>query len=230
MKTYNEILKDIEKARKALKAAKEKEDALINEIHSAAGVMGKIEARRANNAEIIKNAQKITDLNITIKILKNNARVALFNEITPVIIEMLKKYAGKPYGEKTRDKISDEIKSATGCRCYISERWSTQEINIYSDIRGYDITIGYRGNSDAKILIDNKIQAPPETEQMQLYYIKNVYFENIPAAIKETKKAYQKAVEKQKELEKICNDFNYYAVEGIERIYKDKYINAAFRG
>lgn len=229
MKTYNEILKDIKKTYTDLKATEGKQNALIDKIYSAPDLKTKAATRQENDAAIIKAEKKILDLKITIKLLKNNARVALFNELKPVIAESFNKYAGKPYGEKTRDKISDEIKTRTGCRCYIyAEYLNSQRIEIYTGNNDYNITLGYPGNSDLKFLNDNKIQeiAP---DQLQIYYIKRDYFDNIPATIKEMKKAYKKAVEKQKELEILCGAFNVYAVDGIEPIYKDKYICANLR-
>lgn len=230
MKTYKEILKDIEKARANKSAAEKRQNVIIDEIHGAPDLLSKKEARSAAADELKKVSEKILDLNIAIKLLKNNARVALFNELKPVISETFNKYAGKPYGEKTRAKISDEIHARTGCRCYIyAEYLHSQRIEIYSGSNDYNITVGYPGNSEQKLLIDNKVQAV-DPEQLQLYYIKREYFDDIPAAIKAMKKAYKKALEKQKELETICEQFNFYAVDGIERIYKDKYICPTFRG
>ena len=230
MKTYNEILKDIEKTRKAIKAAEIKQENILNEIYNAIDLKTKIEIKKAHADTLNKIYEKTNDLKLTIKLLKNNARVALFHEITPVITEVINKYINKPYGEKTRDKISAEINERCGVRCYIyAEYLHSQRLEIYTGVNDYNITIGYPGNSELNFLIDNKIQAV-ELKQLQLYYIKNDYFENIPAAIKEMKKAYKKAVEKQKELEKLCDAFNVFAVNGIERIYKDKYISPSLRG
>lgn len=230
MKSYNEILKDIEKARKALKTAEEKESSILSEIRSQKNMLARIEAKHGSIDELKKISEKISNQKTTIKFLKNNARVALFSEITPIITEVLNNYTGKPYGEKTRNKISEEIKSRTGCRCHINARYyHSQQIDIYTVSNDYNITIGYAGGSELQFLIDNKIQAV-EPEQLKLYYIKNTYFENIPQTIKDMKKAYQKAVEKQKELEKLCDAFNYFAVDGIECIYKDKNISSSFGG
>ena len=230
MKTYNEILKDIEKTNKAIKAAEAKQQNISDKIFNAPDFITKSEIGKDHANELNKISEKIIDLNITIKLLKNNARVALFNELKPVITEIFNKYTGKPYGEKTRKKISDEINSRAGVCCYIhSEYYHSQQINIYTGSNNFNITLGYPGNSELKMLIDNKIQAI-EPDQLQLYYIKNTYFDDIPAAIKEMKKAYKKAVEKQKELETICKEFNFYAVDGINSIYKDKYISPTFRG
>lgn len=220
MKTYSEILKDIEKTQKAYKAAQEKENEITNKIYNASDFITKKEIRKEHTDELKKIEQKKIDLNITIKMLRNNAKRALFVETVPAIIATLEKYKNKPYGEKTRDKISNEIKAATGCRCYIKNSYSDSEINIYPSIYSHEIKIYTK---DFKILnSENKIQVPT-AENLKLYYI-NEYIENIPAAIKAMKSAYKKAVEKQKELEAICDEFNFYAVDGINRIYKDKYI------
>lgn len=224
MKTYNEILKDIENAKKELKKAEETESKLINEITTAESWERKKEIKKSLSDKITKAATKKEDLNITIKMLKNNARVALFHEAMPVVVETLGKYKNKPYGEKTRQKISDEIKEKTGCRCYIGGGYGNTDINIYPEKYGYDITAG---TMNTPLLIENRVQ-PVNVEDIKLYYIRNTYIEDIPAAIAEMRAAYAKAVETQKELEKICDQFNAYAVEGIERIYKDKYIYERF--
>lgn len=227
MKTYNEILKDIEKTKKALKAAQQKENEMTEKIYNAPDFMTKKEIKKEYSDELTKITEKTIDLSITIKLLKNNAKIALFNDTVPAIIETLEKYNNKPYGEKTRDKISEEIKTLTGCRCYISTRYTNSEINIYPTEYGNEITAGTTDGT--KILnADNKIQ-PIKAEDLKLYFINNNYFDDIPAAIKAMKKAYKKAVEKQKELETICNEFNFYAVDGIDRIYKDKYIYENWR-
>lgn len=228
MKTYNKILKDIEKARKQLTATKEREEEIRNKLFNAPNFLTKKEIKQEHAEELKKISEKVTDLNITIKLLNNNAKIALFKETTPVIIETLKKYNGKPYGEKTRQKISDEIREKTGCSCYITNHYTTSDIKIYPGMYSRETTAGTTEN--IKIIDENnKIQAV-EPEQLKLYYINQNYFEDIPKAIKEMKKAYKKAVEKQKELEKICSEFNFYAVDGIERIYSNKTLYSEFRG
>lgn len=224
MKTYSEILKEIENVKKELKKAEEAESKLINEITTAESWERKKEIKKSLSDKITKATTKKEDLNITIKLLKNNARVALFHEAVPVIVETLEKYKNKPYGEKTRQKISDEVKDETGCRCYVGGGYGNTDIDIYPQEYGYDITAG---THNTPLLVGNKIQSV-SAEDIKLYYIKSTYIEDIPAAIAEMRTAYAKAVETQKELEKICDQFNAYAVEGITPIYKDKYIYERF--
>jgi hypothetical protein len=224
MKKYNEILKHIARTRDALKNAEEKEKQLAEALYSEPDMLRRREIKSTIAQEITENQQKILDLKIAREMLKNNAKRALFSEVAPVLVEILKKYSGKAYGKKTREKISAEFKTRTGCRCYICNSYGDSKIYIYPNENGYDIEIYTR---DFKILnAENRIQAPT-VEQLALFYV-GEYIENIPAATKAMKKAYKKAAEKQAELEKLCTEFNRYAVEGIKPIYKNQYIYERF--
>ena len=168
-----------------------------------------------------KTNEKKQDLQITLKILQNNAKIALFNEVMPVALEVLSKYNGKPYGIKTKQKISDEIKEKTNCRFYISSRYGSDSFNIYpNDVSSeYNIDCGtaYTNGSQKQILIDNKIQLV-KFEEVQPYYISREYVTDIPQRVETLKSLYKDAVAKQEELKAICDNFNKLAV-GINHIY-----------
>ena len=144
----------------------------------------------------------------------------------PVALEILSKYNGKPYGTKTKQKISDEIKEKTNCRFYISSRYGSDSFDIYpSDASNeYNINCGtvYINGSQKQILIDNKIQ-PVKFEEVQLYYIDSEYVTDIPQRVETLKSLYKEAVAKQEELKAICDSFNKLAV-GIDHIYYDRYL------
>ena len=171
-----------------------------------------------------KTNEKKQDLQITLKILQNNAKIALFNEVMPVALEVLSKYNGKPYGTKTKQKISDEIKEKTNCRFYISSRYGSDSFDIYpSDASNeYNISCGtaYTNGSQKQVLIDNKIQ-PVKFEELKLYYIDSEYVTDIPQRIETLKSLYKEAAAKQEELKAICDSFNKLAV-GIDHIYYDR--------
>lgn len=221
MKKYNELLKEIEKTYKAQKAAEVKEQSILDSIYSAPDLLTRHKLRKETEADYIKANEKTQNLKFTYQFLRHNAKIALFSEIVPVIVEALEHFKNKPYGEKTSDAFSNYVKEKSGCRCYISNRYDNSEINIYPDKNGYDITIGTP--AEKLLLIDNKIQTA-SAEDFNLWYMSDRYFDDIPGAIRELKKAYKKAVEKQKELDSICTHFNSFAVGAISRIYKDKYI------
>ena len=203
MEKFVNILAEIDKTREAIRNTETTEKKLIN---------------------CIKTNERKQDLQITLKILQYNAKIALFNEVMPVALEVLAKYNGKPYGPKTEQKISDEIKEKTNCRFYISSRYGSDSFNIYpNDVSNeYNIDCGtvYTNGSQKQILIDNKIQ-PIKFEEVQLYYISREYVTDIPQRVENLKSLFKDAVAKQEELKAICDNFNKLAV-GIKDIYYDR--------
>lgn len=225
MKTFKEIMEDIKHTNKQLEESKAIEKSLTDKwLHEYDREMRKQTYK--DYSEDLKKAQEITkNLSLTIKFLQNNARIALFHDVMPVLLDILSKYKGKPYGEKTTDKIAKELEERICARAYIRTRYDTDEIRIYpSNSFGntYTITVGTKPNEH--ILIDNKIQILP-IESFSIWYINSRYFEDIQAAIEEMETLYNKAYSMQKELDSVCSAFNKYAVEGIESIYCDKRIH-----
>lgn len=228
MKKHIEILEEIKRTGEAIRAAEAKETELVESYMQVCDLRERHQARKAIENEMNENSQRKKDLEITRKILKNNAKVALFNDVLPVALEILKKYSGKPYGEKTRDKIAEEVKAATNCRFYISSRYGSHSFEVYPvDAFGndYNISCGteYTDGNKKPLLLDNKIQLVT-FDEIALYYISREYVEDIPEHIKELKTLYREAVAKQKELETVCNKYNALAVGDIQHIYKDKNI------
>lgn len=235
MKKFAEILDEITATRAAINEADATERKLTDSLHIAPGRFraalepAELEKRHAIEAELTENANRLRDLKLTLYLLKHNAKIALYTEAVPVALEVLQKYAGKPYGEKTRAKIAEEVRARTGCRFYITTRYSnaTQYDFFPADVRGndYNITVGPAGGSPVQLLKDNKIQLPA-LDDLRLWYIGDRYFEDIPGAIREAKAAYDRAVRAREELEAACSAFNVYAVGGMlslnprETIYK----------
>lgn len=228
MKAFNEIQKDIEKAYQTIKENNKKIDELVNTYSNIMDFKEKIAQKRAVEKDMRKLNEEIKGLTITIKILNSNAKIALYSETMPIVLEVLAKYKNKPYGPKTEQKIKDEIKEKTNCSFYINERYNSQEYHIIPlEFSGntYNIECGpkFENGEQKKLLINNKIQVV-EFEELSLYYTSKEYIENIPQRIKQLKKLYKKAVEKQKELDTVCDEFNSLAVGNIKHIYSDKRI------
>ena len=81
--------------------------------------------KRMDEAKTIKEMEAITSegfvpvvYKIENKILKDNARRMLFAEVIEKILDIWNSYKGKPYGDKTKEKIRNQIKEATGCWAY----------------------------------------------------------------------------------------------------------------
>lgn len=228
MKKFNEILKDVNKTYKKIQEVEEKTKVLQNTYLTIMDIKERHEKRKTVENELVRLEEKKKDLQITIKILNSNAKIALFNEVMPQVLEVLAKYKNKPYGPKTEEKIKDEIKEKTNCSFYISTRYSSQEYHIipleFSN-NNYNIECGSKciDGKQKKLLDENKIQVL-EFNDLALYYASKEYIDNIPKRIKELKRLYKKAYEKQQELEKICSEYNNLAVGTIKNIYKDKHI------
>lgn len=228
MKKFNAIIKEVNQTRQKIKEVEEKTKEIRKTYLNIMDKKQRYEKMKAVENDIVKLEEKKEDLQITIKILNNNAKIALYNETMPVVLEVLAKYKNKPYGPKTEQKIRDEIKEKTNCSFYISYRYSLQEYHIipleFSN-NNYNIECGtkYIEGKQKNLLDDNKIQVP-ELDDLTLYYTSKEYIDNIQKRIKELKRLYKKAYEKQQELEKICSEYNSLAVGNIKNIYKDKNI------
>lgn len=228
MKKFIDVLEEIKQTSGAIEAAEARENELTESYMKICDVRERHEARKAAENDVIKASAKKKDLQITLKILKSNAKIALFNEVLPVALEILAKYNGKPYGEKTKQKISDEVKAATNCSFYISSRWSSHSFEVYPvDGFGndYNITCGteHKDGRQKPLLIDNKIQLAT-FDEIALYYIPREYVEDIPQRVEAIKAAHADAVAKQEELKAACDCFNTLAVGDIDHIYYNKHI------
>jgi DNA-binding protein YbaB len=141
MKDYKNILKDIKKAGEAIEKMQNDVNKLdfTEERRQAAknggyfnnkGYKELYDAAQDNADAISKIYKEIYNKEIERRILKANARAALLAEAMPIILKAFEKYDGKPYGEKTREKIREEVKSA-GYGFYITG-YENYKIVIYT--------------------------------------------------------------------------------------------------
>lgn len=228
MKKFADIIREVKQTQQKINEVEEKTKQLQNTYLNIMNIKERHEKRKTVENDIAKLEEKKKDLQITIKILNSNAKIALYNETLPVILEVLAKYKNKPYGPKTEQKIRDEIKEKTKCGFYISVRYSSQEYHIFSlefSSNTYNIVCGtkYIEGNKKNLLDDNKIQVP-ELNDLTIYYSSKEYIENIPKRIKNLKRLYKKAYEKQQELSAICSEYNSLTVGNIKNIYKDENI------
>lgn len=227
MKKFNAIIIEVKQTQQKINELEEKTKQLQNTYLNIMDIKERHEKRKNIENEIVRLEEKKIDLQITIKILNSNAKIALYNEVMPQVLEVLAKYKNKSYGPKTEQKIKNEIKEKTNCSFYINYRY-TQEYHIipleFSNY-DYDIECGPKciDGKQKKLLDANKIQAL-ELNDLTLYYSSKEYIDNIPKRIKELKRLYKKAYEKQQELDALCSEYNSLAVGNIKNIYKDKHI------
>ena len=228
MKKFNAIIKEVKQTQQKIKEIKKKTKQIKNTYKNIRDIRERHEKMKNVENDIIRLEEKKKDLQITIKILNSNAKIALFNEVMPQVLEVLAKYNNKSYGPKTEQKIRDEIKEKTNCSFFISERYSTQEYHIIPlefSHNYYNIECGTKCENGKykKLLDDNKIQVL-EFKDLTIYYSSKEYIDNIPKRIKDLKRLYKKAYEKQNELAALCSEYNSLCVGNIKNIYKDKNI------
>lgn len=230
MKKFEELLKEINSTYeniKAIKAEKEKISDDYMQLIRGMSFAEKCTYRKEHEAEIkekdlllVELSQKKERQEIRIQLLKNNARVALYNEVMPIALEILEKYKNKPYGERTSQKISDAVKEKTNCAFRIYSRYSGHEFSIIPMMCGneynLEVSTKYISGNQKPLLIDNKIQLV-EMDDLQLYY-NHVYYENIEETIDKMIELHAEAKKKQAELEEICSQFNTLAPRGIKSL------------
>ena len=232
MKKFKEILKDIDITYAKIKSVKEEIDK-INSYWRGLTFKEIKELRDEGKSKMAETAEleaRKRDLNLTLNFLKNNAKISLFNEVMPVVLEVFGKYAGKSYGPKIQEKIRNEIKERINCSVWIDNGFHVIALNENGyNVNWSDFTCNSKlENGERKsILIDNKIQKL-KISDLELWYINENYIEDIPATIEKIKELKREAAKKQEELRGICDKFNELTVDGIERIYCDKRIYDRF--
>lgn len=219
MKKYIEIIAEIKKARAAItdtaKTEKELERTALLEIRKTGSDEDFAEARKSYEAVTKKYEKELSNnetQKIKIEILRDNAARAWFAENIDAICEVWNKYEGKPHGEKTAQKIRDEIKSKTGESVYIGNRYDDANIKIYfsydsgAPFNDLEFLPIWDGNEKQPALINNKI-VKIDPQKMRVYCC-GEYVEDVNTHIKELKEAHAAAVEAEKTLEDAISKYN----------------------
>lgn len=218
MKKYVEILTEIKKARATItdtaKTEKELDRLAFKEAYKNGNPEDLEQARttyKAAEARYIKELEKNDIAKIKIEILKDNAKQALAAELMPTICDIWNRYEGKPHGEKTADKIRDELKTATGHYISIGNRW--RDARIYISLYGsgapfqdFELCPIWTG-SDCPALDNNNKILKLSPEQFRVYCC-GEYVEDVNAHIKALKKAHKAARDAEKALENAVSAYN----------------------
>lgn len=202
MKKYNEILKDIAAARAGMidtaKAEKEYTRAAMIAAHKSESDAEFDAAKTAYEAAEKKYTAECKhneDLQMAVEVLRDNAAQAFFAENIKTICNIWNKYAGKPCGEKTAEKIRKELFAALGVRVWISNKYSDACITCYFDapapFRGLEFCTKRPNGEAVPALINNKIQ-PLDPEVFRVYNC-GAYVDDVPAHVQAIRDAHDKA-------------------------------------
>ena len=106
MKPSVEIFEDYTEMENALKNNKEQQKAAY---------------KRKDFAAMERYAKSGEETAEMLPIIKSNYRIALFNEVVPIIADAFLKYKGKKIGERTIEKIRAEVEEKASIHFYISK-------------------------------------------------------------------------------------------------------------
>lgn len=156
MKTYTELAQEAANVAQEIKTIEEwftDSNANIRKTINAGRIEVYKAMRKDMEAEEIEKSKHLELLKVAQKILKDNIRVAYFTETMPKVLEVLKKYEGKPIGEKTEAKMRGELKDIGVGFLYI-----IREPEYRSDeLRFFPIDAPYRfGHEDMTALVHSE--------------------------------------------------------------------------
>lgn len=178
--------------------------------------------------EIIEKANRADLLRIKNKILKDNARRRLVSEVLPVCLEELYKYAGKGYGERTKDKVREAVKARTGCAFYVSSSRFNDELCIVPlDVQGFsgrgpwgygdfNIYPAYNNGERLRVLVDNKIN-PLSIDKFVLSGCAE-YVSDPDKRAEEIRDKYAAAKSAKEAADRACSEFNSICPSGIDHL------------
>ena len=184
-----------------------------------------IQENKENENEYIKVCDAIYKDKLKLKFLDDNKKSMLFEDIKPVLAEILTTYKNKQLGEKTRDKIKNDFKNKTGCGIWFEEGayYSTNKIHIYvlneNGFNSYN-EIEINTPYDEPIIKDNKIIS----DDISKLYIREKYHENINKSVNDLIKAHKKALDAINKAEEALKDYRENAPTTI-RSNIDTYIS-----
>lgn len=165
---------------------------------------------RQHQDEVITISEDIYRLKLENAVLRENAKASFSWYALPIIADACSKYNGKQYGERTQEKIRDEVR-AHGIGLYFQGYSSKTTLNIYAlNNEGYhfgnelDLELYTMNYNEPFVTEDNKLNFQALNVNMRYKYADN------PTAqvnkIIKTYNAYKAAMEKAKGVESALND------------------------
>lgn len=213
MEKYKELLKEISKTSAEIENTKKCYKKIEKRIDGDSPL-----ERAKNRKKVKKNLETLYKkecyLNLVLKLQRYNLQVAALEELTPIIIQVLKKYNNKQYGPRTKEKICNEFQELTGFYIHLYDK------NFYTEIYTSDMnsrfTLKINTKNDIKALENNRIQVIT-SEDLWAYGVHD-YIKDIPAHIEKMKVAYTALQEKYKEFDVAMRAYNDLCAGTVEPV------------
>lgn len=196
MKSSKEIKRERDELRDEINRTKATIDGIYSAIRQADRHTERAQlvtlCRRKEAAE-----HKINRLEKIAAVLRHNYRAALVAEVLPEILRIMHEYKGKRLGEKTREKVRDAMRAATGC----GVAFCGSELHIWeyrADGIGENIDLYADASKGAEFTDMSTITGEVKQENIYNYEDITEYIED-PAAYIERVEALQEAAEAARE-------------------------------
>ena len=215
---FTEIMESIKALNTEIKEAEERQNAETERYFATfegLTIKERIAQKKENPEAEAEHLQRIAETQETI----TNGKL----KVMPIVLEVLQKYNGKPHGEKTSQKIREEIKEKTDCFVYVnSDSFRIVPCGTVGNTYNVECGTKYENGNKKKVLIDNKINLV-SMEDLEVYYINRTYFDDLDTTVTELKRIHAEAQKKQEELKELCSQFNKLSVEGIKDLNHTEY-------
>ena len=160
---------------------------------------------------------------IAIKLLDNNVKWALMQDTLPTIVEVVNASEGKPFGEKTKDKIQKEIQNKLDNNVFvyinkndiaISNRTSDKQYNGNFAVTCYTTY----GVPERNSITDGENKLQKINVDIFHTFGEVVYTANARATAKKLIALHQKALALQEQQHALANEFNSLAGGSLESL------------
>lgn len=157
-------------------------------------------------------------------VLRHNYRAVLAAQSLPVFVEIMNKYNGRKAGEKTRQKINDEMRAACGCsvwfnRCFHNNSFSAEIYESDGGRRGERFTVYGKNGLE---FIDEENAISDKFTADDLHANAGEYVENPAARVEEIAEAERRVEEAKSVYNEAVDAYNALLVDGYDsksRVY-----------
>lgn len=209
MKTLNEIREERQANAAKVAELNEKIDKAVNSWRTKEPFSDDFTALGAE----LETAKKIG------LILRNNYAYRLAAEVLPALVAVLKKYNGKKYGEKTREKMGEEFKTMTGRGLYLERYTFSPKCN---SAHVYEMRDGYKQGEEIEfgtqpdfIINDNNIIQAQPADAFKVYDF-GEYIEDPAGRVAELEEKKKELDEMRAAFNKAVAAYNALTVNGID--------------
>ena len=217
MKTYNTICKELETLKSTIDNALGTIETLnlYDEIRKAyrEGNKELLETlkrqQEENDKQIIELSEKAYINKVILLFLEDNKKVALYEHCKQAIKNALAKYDKKSFGEKTKEKVKNEIFENTTCYVWFENggQYGNDKIHIRHKEDYYNDVVVMTSYENKLFTADNKINV----SALDTVYMYEKYSDKPKQDAKKLIALHNKALQEVEKAEKALSEYSHFA-------------------